>query len=441
MRRFITLAIYLSLFLPTVVSAEALGKRSVLDNGLTLLVAERPEIPMVVMTVFVKAASAQDQKGKEGLANLTALLLTRGSKEYDALVLAEELDFLGASLSANAGYDSTTLTLTTLRRNLTAATALLAEVLVHPIFPTEELDKKRTETLGYLKTREEDPGWVARKMFLETLYPDHPYGRIIEGQEKSLAAITRADVIAFHQTYYRPNNTIVACAGSISQQEALALLEEQFKDWQPGEIPDHPWSDPTLPQNSAVVTGHKEISQANVILGHQGIARSNPDYYAVRVMNSLLGGGGFESLLMQRIREDLGLVYHVSSRFSARRNPGPFTIVLQTQNATAKQAMEESIQVVQSFIDKGVTAQHLARAKAYLINSFPLRLASNSSVAGFLALLEFYDLGLDYPDRYTDLIDQVTLEKVREVAKSYLRPERLLKVVVADLSQAGFTSP
>jgi zinc protease len=440
MQRFITLAICLLLFLPTVIPASELGKRSVLDNGLTLLVAERPEIPMVVITVLIKAGSAQDPEGKEGLANLTALLLTRGTKAHEALVLAEELDFLGASLSAHADYDSTTLTLTMLRKNLKAASGLLTEVLVSPTFPSEELDKKRLETFGYLKTREEDPGWIAQKTFLETLYTDHPYGWIIEGEEKSLATITRADVVAFHQTYYRPNNVIVACAGSISQAEATTLFAERLADWQSEEIPHRSWSEPALPQNSAVITHNKEVSQANVILGHQGIARNNPDYYAVSVMNYLLGGGGFESLLMRRIRGELGLVYHVSSEFSARKHPGPFSIVLQTKNASAKQALQEALQVVQKFIDEGATEQDLARAKAFLINSFPLRLASNSSVAGLLPLLEFYDLGLDYPDRYAGLIDQVTLEKVREVAKSYLQPEHLLKVVVADLSQAGFAS-
>jgi zinc protease len=453
MRRFITLAISLSLLLPTIVSAKAfaeafaeafagaLGKRSVLNNGLILLVAERPEIPMVVVAVLVKAGSAQDQEGKEGLANLTALLLTRGSKEHNALVLAEELDFLGASLSANVDYDLTTLTLTTLHKNLTAATALLTEVLLSPTFPTQELDKKRQEVFGYLKTHEEDPGWVAQKTFLETLYAQHPYGRVIEGSEESLAALSRADVVAFHQTYYRPNNVMIACAGSISQEEATALFEEQLKDWQPEEIPYRPWPELSLPKNSAVVTRNKEVSQANVILGHQGIARDNPNYYAVQVMNYLLGGGGFESLLMKRLREELGLVYHVGSSFSARKNPGPFTIVLQTKNASARQAVEESLQVVRKFIDEGTTDQDLARAKAFLINSFPLHLTSNRNVAGLLPLLEFYGLGLDYPDRYADLINQVTLDKVQQVAKSYLRPEHLLKVVVADLSQADFASP
>ena len=440
-RRLFTLTVAIFLLLPATLWAAPLGQRSVLDNGLVLLVAERPEVPMVVTVVLVKAGSAQDEEGKEGLANLTALLLTRGTKYYDALALAEELDFLGASLSADVDYDFTTLTLTTLRKNLRAATTLLTEVLIAPTFLTQELDKKRKEVFGYLKTQEEDPGWLAQKTFLETLYPHHPYGRVIEGEEKSLAAITQADVVSFHRTYYRPNNVIVACAGSISQEEATALFEGQFKDWQLGEIPHRPWPEPALPQNPVVVTRDKEVSQANVVLGHQGIARANPDYYAVQAMNYLLGGGGFESRLMKRIREELGLVYHVGSSFSARKNPGPFTIVLQTKNAAAKQAVEESLRVVRRFIDQGVTEQDLARAKAFFINSFPLRLVSNSQVAGLLPLLEFYGLGLDYPDRYADLINQVTLDKVRQVAKSYLRPEHLLEVVVADLSQAGFASP
>jgi zinc protease len=431
-----TVSLILLLFYAAPASAAPLGTRTVLDNGATLLVAERPGIPMVVMNIVLKTGAAVDPDGKTGLANLTASLLTRGTKKHSTQALAAELDFLGASLNVDADYETTTISLTTLTKNLEPALELVAEVLLSPTFPPAELDRTRKEIEGGLQSHEEDPGWVAQKTFLAKLYPHHPYGRLVEGQPATLATLTQADVKKFHQTYYRPNNAIVALAGEISQEQAVNLLRRHFAGWQPADIPSVAW--PDARQLSAErITLDKKVSQANVVLGHPGIARSNPDYYAVQLMNYILGGGGFGSRLMDKIREELALVYNVSSSFSVRKHPGPFTVGLQTKNATATQALDESLQVIKRFIEQGPTEAELAAAKAYYINSFPLRLVSNRDVAALLPVLEFYDLGLDYPDRYAGLIGQVTLEQVHNAAKTYLHPDQLLQVVVADLKQAG----
>jgi zinc protease len=391
---------------------------------------------MVVVKILFRSGATADPEGKAGLANLTASLLTRGSKKHSTQALAEELDFLGASLGVDADYDTTTVTLTTLTKNLDQALALLAEVLLTPTFPQVELERTRKEIEGGLQSQEEDPGWVARRVFLENLYPHHPYGRLVEGQAASLAKLTQADVKKFHQTYYRPNNAIIALAGEISQEQAVNLLRTHFAGWQAADIPNPSWPDSRQP-SSERITLDRKVSQANVVLGHSGIARSNPDYYAVQLMNYILGGGGFGSRLMDKIREELALVYGINSSFSVRKHAGPFTVGLQTKNASAIQALEESLQVIRRFIEQGPTEAELAAAKAYFINSFPLRLVSNRDVAALLPVLEFYELGLDYPDRYQSLLSQVTQEQVHTAAKTYLHPDRLLQVIVADVKQAG----
>ncbi len=436
MKSYCTWSTALLVFLAVPVWAAPLGTRAVLDNGATLLVAERPGIPMVVMNILLKTGSAADTDAKAGLANLTAALLTRGTKKHSAQTLAEDLDFLGASLHVDADYEITTISLTTLSKNLDPALELLSEVLLTPTFPLAEFERTRKEIEGGLQSHEEEPGWVAQKTFLEKLYPHHPYGRLVEGQPATLAKLTQADVKKFHQTYYRPNNAIVALAGEISQEQAVNLLRSHFADWQQADIPSVVWPD-SRKLAAERVTLDKQVSQANVVLGHLGIARSNPDYYAVQLMNYVLGGGGFGSRLMDKIREELALVYHVSSGFTVRKHAGPFTVGLQTKNATATQALDESLQVIHHFIEQGPTEAELTAAKAYFINSFPLRLVSNRDVAALLPVLEFYELGLDYPDRYADLIGQVTLEQVHNAAKTYLHPDALLQVVVADLKQAG----
>ncbi|MGE0823174.1 MAG: M16 family metallopeptidase [Candidatus Binatia bacterium] len=414
--------------------AAPLGSRTELDNGAVLLVAERPSIPMVQLYMLIKSGAAADPKGKEGVANLMAALLTRGTQKYSAQELAKELDALGTSLGVDADTETTTISLTSLTKNLDTSLTLLAEVLLFPTFPADELDKKRQEIIGGLKSREEDPGWVAQRAFMENLYPNHPYGRLTEGTPESLNNLTRDDVVAFHRVHFHPNNAIIAVAGDVSEKQIETLLQKHFGGWRRGEIPPVSWPEET-PFPATRITLDKKVTQANVILGHAGIARSNPDYYAVTVMNYTLGGGGFGSRLMDKIREELGLVYGIYSSFSAERHAGPFRVMLQTKNSSAKQAIDESLAVVRGFIEEGPTDKEVAEAKAYLINSFPLRLVSNRDVARLLPALEFYNLGLDYPDRYPTLIGEITKEKVHAVAKTYLHPDKFLEVIVADLEQ------
>ena len=436
MTRRLLIGLMLSLGLASSLSAAPLGTRTVLDNDATLLVAERPGLPMVVLSMVLKTGAAVDPQGKQGLANLTAALLTRGTKSYSAQALAEELDFLGTSLSVDAGNDATTISLTTLTKNLDRSFALLAEVLLSPTFPQDEFERIRKEIEGRLHSNEEDPGWVAGKAFREHLYPQQPYGRLVSGRAETLARITPDDIKQFHSTYYRPNNAIIAVAGEITQDRVGSLLASHFADWKAAGLPDFSWPDP--PEREArQVNLDKEVTQANIMIGHSGIARSHPDYYAVLVMNHILGGGGFGSRLMDRIREEQGYAYSVGSYFSARKHPGPFTVALQTKNESARQAIAETLAVIRHFRQEGATEEEVEAAKAYLTNSFPLRLISNSDVAGMLPVLEFYGLGLDYPDRYPDIIGSVTLEQVRAAAKQHLHPDQFLQVVVADLEKAG----
>ncbi len=436
MTRRILIGLLLSLGLASSLSAAPLGTRTVLDNDATLLVAERPGLPMVVLSMILTTGAAVDPQGKQGLANLTAELLTRGTTSYSAQALAEELDFLGTSLSVQAGNDATTIRMTTLTKNLDRSFALLAEVVLSPTFPQDEFERIRKEIAGRLHSNQEDPGWVAGKAFREHLYPQQPYGRLISGQAETLARITPADIKQFHATYYRPNNAIIAVAGEIAQDQIGSLLTSHFAGWKAADLPDFSWPDPPG-RKAQQVNLNKEVTQANIMIGHSGIARSHPDYYAVLIMNHILGGGGFGSRLMDRIREEQGYAYSVGSYFSARKHPGPFTVALQTKNESAQQAIDETLAVIRHFREEGATEEEVEAAKAYLINSFPLRLISNTDVAGMLPVLEFYELGLDYPDRYPDLIGSVTLEQVRAAAKHHLHPDQFLQVVVADLEKAG----
>ena len=426
--------------LPGPAAATPLATRTVLDNGAILLLAERPGVPMVVMNITLKTGSTADPVNKAGVANLTALLLTRGTQQHTAQALAEALDFLGTSVSVSADYETTTVLVTSLTKNLEASFGLLAEVLLHPTFPAEEFERKRTEVLGTIRSQEEDPGWVANKAFQEKLYAEHPFGRLIDGEPDTLAALSRADIVDFYRAYYRPNNAIIGIAGDLTQAQAQDVLTRHLGGWQAAPLPSLTWPADPAPAAAHVLID-RPVSQANIILGQPGVARHNPDIYAIRVMNYILGAGGFGSRLNERIREELGLVYSVGSRFSSRKHAGPFRIVLQTKNASAKQAIEEAVGIMRRYIEEGATVAEFDAAKAYLVNSYPLGLVSNRQIASLLPALEFYELGLDYPDRYPSIIQALSLDQIKAVAKKYLHPDQLLQVVVANLEQAELTPP
>src|SRR4029450_9149150 len=208
---------------------------------------------------------------------------------------------------------------------------------------------------------------------------------------------------AFYERYYRPNRTIVSVVGDISHQEIARALNEAFRSWPKGEPATAPVA-PSKIGTAETLRVNKELTQANIILGHEGVGRENPDYYAIQVMNYILGGGGFSSRVMDSIRNERGLAYSVYSYFSADKSHGSFQFIMQTKNATAQEAIRIATEEIQRIREQPVTDEELNDAKDYLIGSFPLRFDTNRKVASFLAQVEYFQLGLDYPDRYGDLI-------------------------------------
>ncbi len=417
--------------------ATGLAQRTVLDSGATLLLSERNDLPMAIVTILLKSGASADPPDQTGVSNIVAKMLTRGTRDYSAEELAQALDFLGTSLSISPGTDFTTITLTTLSRNIDASFALLAQVVLYPTFPDHEFLRIKKEVLGGIRSHEEDPGWVAAKTFRERLFTGLPYGHLVTGDPATVKNISLRDVINYHSSHYFPKNAIIAVAGNTTTEQTRALLAQHMDDWKPAPAPSITWPIHTATRAQEILID-KAVSQANIIMGHVGISRGDTDYYPVLLMNYILGAGGFGSRLMDHIREKKGYVYSIHSHYSARKHQGPFSVSLQTKNETAQQAISETLAVIEEFRHGGATEEELAAAKAYFVNSFPLRLVSNKDIAAILPIIEFYELGLDYPNRYKDLIENVTLTDVNRAAKTHLRPNNFLRVVVANLSQAGY---
>jgi zinc protease len=228
----------------------------------------------------------------------------------------------------------------------------------------------------------------------------------------------------------------MAVVGDVAEQEIAAALDKAMKGWNKGTPSDKPQA-PAEIGKSTIIEINKDLTQANIVLGHNGVVRANPDYYAVQVMNYILGGGGFSSRAMDSIRNQRGLAYSVYSFFAAEKSHGTFQFIMQTKNETASEAIRIAQEEIRRMREQPVSEQELQDAKDYLIGSFPLRFDTNRKVAGFLTQVEYYELGFDYPERYADLIGRVTREDVLRVAKQYLHPEQLISVSVANQKKVG----
>lgn len=435
-----TCVLLLLLLVPVIVAAAPLAERQVLKNGLTLLVRSSRALPIVTIKVTVQAGSLWEPEERPGLANLTALLLTRGTATRTAVQIDESVDFIGASLSSSAGRDFSELNLTVLKKDLPQGLELLADALLHPAFETREIARKVQELGAALRKRQEDPGEVAEEVFNELVFGGHPYGRPLEGSDASLAAISRDEIAAFHRDHYTPERTLITIVGDVDRTEITSHIHTLLNSWPKGKTAGKRAMEPRPLQEKIVVKKvDRNVVQANIVLGHQGIRRDNPDFYALTVMNYILGGGGFSSRLVERIREQNGWAYDVSSQFISGLEPGAFEVVLQTKNETAGQAVQEVVRELRRIREQGVTDQELTDAKAHLTGSFPLRLDTNAKLAGLISAVEYYKLGLDYADRYRTLIEGVSKQDVLRVARTYLKPEGYILVVVADQTKAAFS--
>lgn len=425
-----------STFYMTSAHAGMVPKRSVLNNGLVLLTSEQRALPMVSIELLIDAGSRYDGANQEGLANLTAKLLTYGTKRRTAVQISETLDFLGASLETSSGEDVASISLTILKKDLATGLELLADILTASAFPPAEIDRQKQEIIASIKAREEDPGAVAQRTFAAALFPASPYGRLIEGTEASVKELQQKSLKEFYARYYRPNRSIMAVVGDVSEQEISQALNQALRGWNKGE----PSGQPLVPAKIGapqLLRVNRDLTQANIIMGHNGVPRGNPDYYAIQVMNYILGGGGFSSRVMDSIRNERGLAYSVYSYFSAEKSHGSFQFVMQTKNETAQEAIRIAKEEIQRIRERPVSEQELNDAKDYLIGSFPLRFDTNRKVASFLAQVEFFQLGLDYPERYGDLIRKVSRADVQRVAKQYLEPEKVITVIVGNQGKIG----
>lgn len=411
-------------------------RKVALTNGLTLLLMEQHKVPLVSVEVVVRAGAVADPEGKEGLAVLTAELLRRGTQRRTADEIAAELDFIGGSLEIGGDPDRVFLASEFMAKDTAAALDLLGDVLQHPGFPSNEVEKLVQQKVDGVKQDKEEAGEVLPRYFAAALFGHHPYARSSEGDEKSLASIQRADVAAFYDQYYGPETTIVAVAGDFVPAEMERALAEKLAGWAPrgrkGSLP---------PPAPAVVKGRKlrlinkpDSTQTYFAIGNVGIARDNPDRTGIELVN-LLFGGRFTSMLNAALRIDSGLTYGAHSRFAQHQVAGPFAITSFTANPTTVQTIDLALEVLEKLHRDGVSEAQLRSAKDYLKGQFPPHIETTDQLAAVLADLEFYGLSAREVNELFPRIDAFTTAEARRIIQQYFPRENLVFVLIGKASE------
>lgn len=398
-------------------------------NGARVNFVAAPALPMLDVQIDFAAGSMFDPEGKAGLAALTRGVLDLGAGARDETAIAEQLADLGAALGGSADTDRASVTLRTLtaRDKLEPALAVLRDVLHRPHFAAAVLEREQARTVTGLKEAMTRPDSIAGKAFWEALYPGHPYGR--QATPESVAALTRDDLVDFHQRLYTAGNASISLVGQLTRAQAERIAEQLSSALPAGTPPALPAA--PAPARAATQAIAHPASQAHIYLGLPAIERGHPDFYPLLVGNYTLGGGGFVSRLVQEVRDKRGFAYSVYSYFAPMRQAGPFQIGLQTQRKQAREAIKVVRQVLGDFVARGPSAEELAAAKANLSGSFPLRLDSNAKLLANVAVIGFYGLPADYLDHYRANIEAVTVDDVKAAFSRHVRPADLVTVTVA----------
>ncbi len=413
-------------------------RKAALPSGLQAMLIDMPSLPTVVATVAIRAGSAMNPLDRPGLAGLVAELTTLGTAAESADRLAERIDGLGASLTASAAWDFSTLSLAGLTADLGEILELVAAMSTRPAFPDSEVETLRLRSLADIAARREEPAAIANEAFAALLYPGHPYGVHPDGDEASTRAVTRDEIRRFHAAHWTPGNALILVAGRFDQQVALRMIEDLFGGWSAAKAAPAARSPlPPAPADRLRIIQRPEFSQTQIRLGHEGIPRSAPDWTAIQVMNYVLGGGGFASRLMDRIRVQRGYTYGITSQFAARRDGGPFVVSTYTPHAQARDAVREILEVVGSYADEGPTDEELESAKQFHVAGYGRAFETPAGVASALLEVEIYGLGEDYIEKRQDAYAAVRRADVMAAAGERLHPDRFCLAAVTDTQALG----
>lgn len=398
-----------------------------------VIVASFPKLPVITVLAAIEAAAIADPKGKEGLAKITAQALRDGTADIDGASLTLELEKLGTSLEAGAGWDSTVVSLTVLSDKIEKAFALFSSVILSPALRAEDVDRLRSERLAERVQILDEPRGLAEEAFERFLYADTSrYSKPMSGSSASVGAITWDDVVAFHAANYSPEATTLILVGDLSVDEGVRLANDAFGAWAINATTKSTTVDlPARNERALQIVSKEDAAQSELRIGHVGVPRSHADYFPIVVMNAVLGGL-FSSRINLNLRETHGYTYGASSYFDWRRQRGPFVISTAVQSEVTAPAISEALTEIFRMRQEEIGEEELSLATSYLEGVFPIRYETTEAIAAALANMVTFRLPEDYYDTYRSRIAAVTTRDVLNAAKSHVRPDEFQIVVVGN---------
>jgi zinc protease len=417
----------------TTVTAQSLPSastvvRETLPNGITVLVYENFAAQSVVVTGSLHGGAIYEALSQPGLANLTASALMRGTRSRDFFAIHSALEDIGADVNVYAGSHRANFGGKSLAEDLSILIDVLADVLREPIFPTEQVERLRGEVLTGLQIRNLDTRYRAARLFSETLYPEgHPYRTPLHGTIESVSALKLDDLRAFHARQYAPNGMVVVIVGAVKADDALKIVRDRLGDWQnPNQPPVASVETPPSPaETRRAFTAVPGKSQSDLVVGTIGLSRTDPDYFAAMLANSVLGQFGMMGRVGASVREELGLAYYVYSQLDAGMGAGPWSVTAGVNPANVDLAIARITDEIRRLVETPVSADELSDNQSYFIGHLPLQLESNEGIATTLHSMELYNLGLDYLLEYPERIAALTAADLQRAAQRLLNPEAL----------------
>lgn len=407
-------------------------ERTTLENGLRIVVVEHRELPVVQMQLVIRSGSDAVIAGKAGVANLTAEMLDEGTKTRTSLQIADELDFIGASVATFANYDASIGSMLTLKEHLSPAMTIFSELILNPDFPENEFERLRSELLTDLLAQKVRPDLIASNIFNAKVFgTQHPYSQSMDGSDETVKNITLNDLKEFYNNYYAPNNASIIIVGDINLKDAVKVVKQFFGSWKKKNIPPLKLFNPKIStENIIYLINKNDAPQSQIRIGNIGIERSSPDFYAVNILNQIIGASN--GRLFLNLRETKGYTYGAYANYAMRKSAGPFVAYSGVKTDVTDSALIEFLKEFNRIRDEIVTDTEFELYKTAVIQRLPRVLETPAQIAGQLMSLELFNLPDDFFSTLVEKYKAITPKDIQRVANKYLHPNNLTIVVVGD---------
>lgn len=408
------------------------------DNGITVLVIEDKRLPLITSRFVFKSGSYMDYfagENKYGLASMSSELITKGTSGMSATKIAEETDFLGATISSGCEYDATYVSSYSLKKYFDNIFEIVTDVILDPKFDEEEIGRSREQRLNSLLSMTDDGDYLSEKVFKKSVYENNPYAFPVEGNKTSINNLNREDITTFYRRIFNPENLIIAFVGDITPEEAMSKINEKFSGWKNSSEFETKQLIPALKGKTKVyLTEKKGAVQSSIKAGHIGINRGNPDFIPVNVMNTMLGGY-FTSRINKNLREVNGYTYGARSVFYSNKFSGDFSVMTEVKNNITSDTLKEILKEINDIRNDFVSDDELQNVKNYISGSFPLQLETPNAIASKVINLKLYDLDEDYYNTYIRKVNELTKDKIKDAALKYLHPEKLVISIAGNVKE------